>query len=57
MLFLPTHPPTYLPTYLSKVNAKGEVFYVVPVPEKELSIFQVIIGKIVMMMLKMMAMT
>ena len=24
-----------------KVNAKGEVFYVVPVPEKELSIFQV----------------
>ena len=26
-----------------KVNAKGEVFYVVPVPEKELSIFQVIV--------------
>ena len=23
------------------MNAKGEVFYVVPVPEKELSIFQV----------------
>ena len=42
-------------THRFKVNAKGEVFYVVPVPEKELSIFQVN-GKIMLLMMLMMMM-
>ena len=37
-----------------KVNAKGEVFYVVPVPEKELSIFQVMRNMVMMTLTKMM---
>ena len=45
------------PIMLFKVNAKGEVFYVVPVPEKELSIFQVIRMMMMMMMLMILLMT
>ena len=36
------------------MNAKGEVFYVVPVPEKELSIFQVMRNMVMMTLTKMM---